>query len=150
MGSVDRALTAPATRCRQTASALGLDATVEVRLREVDCGRWAGRSLAEVETAEPDGVLSWLTDPAAHGGESVVELVERVGGWLDGLEATERIVVVTHAAVIRAAIVHAIRATPESFWRIDVAPLDQTVLNGQNGRWTLRLGGHRVRQGHAG
>jgi broad specificity phosphatase PhoE len=45
--------------------------------------------------------------------------------------------VITHAAVIRAAIVHAIEATPQSFWRIDVAPLSCTRLSGTNGRWNL-------------
>jgi broad specificity phosphatase PhoE len=45
--------------------------------------------------------------------------------------------VVTHAAVIRAAIVHAIEATPQSFWRIDVAPLSCTLLSGSESRWNL-------------
>ena len=46
-------------------------------------------------------------------------------------------VVVTHASVIRAAIVHAIEANPRSFWHIDVAPLSVTALSGNGGRWTL-------------
>jgi broad specificity phosphatase PhoE len=44
---------------------------------------------------------------------------------------------VTHASVIRAAIVHAIGAELRSFWRIDVAPLSLARLNGGAGRWTL-------------
>jgi len=45
---------------------------------------------------------------------------------------------VTHAAVIRAAIIHAIHATPESFWRIDVPPLSRTSLSASNAGWRLR------------
>jgi hypothetical protein len=40
--------------------------------------------------------------------------------------------------VIKAAIVHAIKATPESFWRIDIAPLSRTVLSGTADDWRLR------------
>ncbi len=44
---------------------------------------------------------------------------------------------VTHASVIRAAIVTAIEAEPRSFWRIDVAPLSMAKLSGHGGRWNL-------------
>ena len=47
------------------------------------------------------------------------------------------IVAVTHASVIRAAIIHAIEAGPRTFWRIDVAPLSLTRLSGNKGVWTL-------------
>jgi broad specificity phosphatase PhoE len=46
-------------------------------------------------------------------------------------------IVVTDAAVIRAAIVHAIEATPQSFWRIDVAPLSCAQVSSTGGRWNL-------------
>ncbi len=68
----------------------------------------------------------------------MLAVMTRVSAWLDALQATSGgIVAVTHASVIRAAIVHAIEAEPRSFWRIDVAPLSITRLNGNNGRWTL-------------
>jgi broad specificity phosphatase PhoE len=137
----DTYLTAPETSCRQTATALGQDATVEEALRDCDYGAWRGRTLDEVAAADRDGVTRWLTDPAAapHGGESTLDLLDRVGTWLDALPGGHRkIVAVTHPAVVKAAVVHAILATPRSFWRIDVPPLSWTVLSGQSGRWTLR------------
>ena len=109
-------------------------------LRDCDYGRWTGRALDEVQAEEPEAVAEWLRDPGAapHGGESVVALIERVAAWLDAQKATPaKIVAVTHASVIRAAIVHAIEAGPRSFWRIDVAPLSLTRLSANNGRWTL-------------
>ncbi len=45
---------------------------------------------------------------------------------------------VTHAAVVRAAVVVTLDAPPAAFWRIDIAPLTATVLRGGAGRWTLR------------
>ncbi|HEU5470549.1 MAG TPA: histidine phosphatase family protein [Actinophytocola sp.] len=138
---VDLAFTGPAVCCRQTAAALGLAPRLEARLRECDYGRWRGRTLAELSDTEPDAVREWLTDPTAtpHGGESTMDVLARVGGWLDELPSgRQRIAAVTHPSVIRAAIVHAIRATPESFWRIDIAPLSHTVLSGGSATWTLR------------
>ena len=93
-----------------------------------------------MQAEEPDDVAAWLRDPAAapHGGESLIALIERVATWLDAQAATPgRIVAVTHASVIRAAIVHAMGAAPRCFWRIDVAPLSFTRLSANNGRWTL-------------
>lgn len=133
----DLAVSSPATRCLQTAVALGLTPTTDDRLRDCDYGRWTGLTLAELSSTEPANVEAWLTDPSAapHGGESIVDLLARVGGWLDSLP-DGRTVAVTHPSVIKAAIVHAIRATPESFWRIDIGPLDRVALSGPV--WRLR------------
>jgi broad specificity phosphatase PhoE len=135
-----RAVSGPELRCRQTAELLDLQPEIEPRLRDCDYGRWRGRTLAELSDAEPRAVHEWLTDPvsAPHGGESTMDLIDRAAGWLDELPRDlGRIVAVTHPAVIKAAVVHAIRATPESFWRIDVAPLSRTALSGTADRWTL-------------
>jgi broad specificity phosphatase PhoE len=136
----DRCLTSPALRARQTAEALKLDAEIEPALRDCDYGRWTGRSLDEVQAQEPEAVAEWLQNPemAPHAGESVLALTERISTWLDAQMATPgAIVAVTHASVIRAAIVHAIEAGPRSFWRITIAPLSLTRLSGNSGRWTL-------------
>ena len=136
----DRYLTSPAERAVQTAAGLGLDAAIEPLLRDCDYGRWSGRSLDELQAQEPQAVDEWLRNPGAapHGGESLLALMERVATWLDMQKATPGVTIaVTHAAIIRAAIVHAIEAGPRTFWRIDVAPLSLTRLSGNSGGWTL-------------
>jgi broad specificity phosphatase PhoE len=39
----------------------------------------------EVQAEEPEGIIAWLTDPSAapHGGESIENLIDRVGLWMD-------------------------------------------------------------------
>lgn len=132
----DRALTDGSARCGQTAAALGLQATVEDRLADLDTGRWRGLGLDEVDPAD---LATWTTDPssAPHGGESVLALLERTRGWLQDLP-DGRTTAVTHPAVVRAVLVTALAADPASFWRIDVPPLSTTSLHGRDGRWTLR------------
>jgi broad specificity phosphatase PhoE len=141
LGRIDAAWTSPALRARQTAEALGLDAAVEPALRDIDLGRWAGRSFDDVQASEPEAVDAWTSqvDAVPHGGESVIDLLRRVEPWLDGMrQGTARVVAVTHPAVIRAAVTLAIEAGPGSFWRIDVAPLCRVSLWGNQSRWTLR------------
>jgi broad specificity phosphatase PhoE len=136
----DRCLASPALRARETAEALGLDATVEMALRDCDYGKWTGRSFEDVQTRNPKAVAEWLRNPEAapHGGESVAALIARISSWLEAQKNTPGVIVaVTHASVIRAAIVCALEAEPRSFWHIDIAPLSLTRLSGNNGRWTL-------------
>jgi broad specificity phosphatase PhoE len=147
----DRCWTSPELRTRQTAQSLRLSANVEPMLRDCDYGRWAGRRFDEVQASEPDAISSWLRDPAAapHGGEPITNLIRRVGEWLAAEQARDqRGIVVTHPAVIRAAIVHAIEAEPQSFWRIDIAPLSMTWLSGLRGRWNLSAAGCTATQRH--
>ncbi|OBG31157.1 histidine phosphatase family protein [Mycobacterium sp. E3198] len=134
-----RLLAGPEQRARETAQLLGLRAATEPRLADLRCGGWCGQTLRAVGPADLE---TWLTDPARapHGGESIVDLVGRVAGWLDSLTGNAApAVAVTHPAVIRAAILHSLDAPAKSFWGIDIAPVSRTVLHFRNGRWTLRL-----------
>jgi broad specificity phosphatase PhoE len=146
-GSLGRARhtwTGPERRATQTAEALALNAVPEPALRDCDYGRWRGRSLEELQAEEPDAIRAWLTDPhsAPHGGESICGVVHRVGAWLDTrANVGGHVVAVTHPAIVRAAIIHAIGAAASSFWRIDVAPLTYTSLRVRKGGWTLRSSG---------
>lgn len=139
--SADRAWTSPALRARQTAAALGLEAVEEAALRDADAGRWAGRRLEEVQAVEPQGVVAWLSDPdaAPHGGEALSALLIRVAAWLDARSGDGGPgIAVTHAAVIRAAILQALGAPASSFWHIDIAPLSVTELSHDGRRWAWR------------
>ena len=136
--------TSPELRTRQTAEALGLTAAPLPALCDCNYGSWTGHNFDDVLAREAAAVSNWLRDPAAKppGGESMLSLMQRVAGWLDGENGrTGPSIVVTHATIIRAAIVHAIKAGPESFWRIDIAPLSVTQLSGKDGRWNLTCAG---------
>jgi broad specificity phosphatase PhoE len=133
-------LTSPARAARETAAALGFHAEVEMALRDCDYGRWRGLASKAVAEREPGEFAAWLGDPAAapHGGESLAALVERVSDWLTQALARESATLaVTHASVVRAAIVNALGADSSAFARIDVAPLSLAKLSGHGQRWNL-------------
>jgi broad specificity phosphatase PhoE len=142
-----RHLSAPEQRALQTSRALGLQATVVDELRDCDYGRWRGQGMNKVQSEEPDGILAWLTDPSAspHGGESIEGLIRRVGKWMDEQCEIDHAIVVTHPAVIRAAIVYALRTAAQTFWRLDIPPLSLTDLRSSRGVWTLRCAGCSLR-----
>jgi broad specificity phosphatase PhoE len=135
-----RVISAPEQRTQQTAHALGLTATETPELQDCDYGLWRGRELIELQTQDPEGVAIWLADPAAspHGGESISNLIYRVGTWLDQQREDGHTIAVTHPAVIRSAVVHILNAPLQSFWRIDIAPLSLTDLRFNGKVWTLR------------
>ncbi|MFJ4782029.1 histidine phosphatase family protein [Streptomyces sp. NPDC088794] len=142
--SAARVVVSPSTRCRQTATALGLNGSEEAaELAGLDVGRWRGLTLAEVGAGEPEAVARWLADPASapHGGESVEELCARVARWLEASLATDgRTLAVVEPDVVRAVVVHALGAPAAAFWRLDVLPLTATTVSGRAGRWNVRIG----------
>lgn len=135
-----RILSAPETRAWQTAEALGSDIEIVPELGDYDFGEWQGIALADLQESAPEALAGWVDHPerSAPAGESVIALCARVGTWLDGFHEEGHFVVVTHPFVIRAAILHAIEATPASFNFIDVEPLSVVDLR-RNGRWRLRF-----------
>ena len=130
-------LASPALSAAQTAEGLGLRASPEPALRDCDFGRWTGRALSEIEAEQREALALWLSDPhaAPHGGESFAEVLLRVGAWMDALPENDAILAIAHAAVLRAAIVHAIGAPPHSLLHIDVSPLSRVRLSGGKGKW---------------
>jgi broad specificity phosphatase PhoE len=132
----------PSAAACETASLLGCGAArVEAALSDVDYGRWAGRTLAEIAADEPDAVTAWLRDPASapHGGESVTALVERAHEWLYGCDVRYDVVAIAHAAVVRAVLVTVLGASIDVFARIDVEPLRRAECTFDGARFHMRL-----------
>jgi broad specificity phosphatase PhoE len=120
----------PATSARQTADAFGLDAAPAPALADADYGAWRGKSMSEIVRDTPDDASAWLNDPfmKGHGGESFADVIKRVGTWLDALDIQGNVMAITHASVIRAALVHVMQAPPAAFFHVEPAPLSLIAL----------------------
>ena len=132
-------LVSPALRAQETASLAGLTVSGAAP-DECDFGAWAGRTLSSVAEADEDGVRAWMTDPdaAPHGGESLSALLARVRSWLATQAEQDGVAIaITHAGVVKAAVVAALDGPPLAFWRIDVSPTSITELHAHDGRWTV-------------
>lgn len=142
--AADRAWTSPALRARQTAEALSLQAADIVALRDQDLGAWAGRAFDDVQLAQPDAAHAWLVDPAVTppNGENFNAVAARVAALVDALTAEPgHTIAITHPAVIRAAILHVLKAPLSGFRFIDVEPLSLADFRSDGTRWLLRASG---------
>ncbi|WP_316149450.1 histidine phosphatase family protein [Cupriavidus sp. BIC8F] len=149
-GRPGRVLCSPARCARQTAQALGLEHCVEPALSEVAYGRWSGLLLKDVAAAEPAELSEWLSDADmnGHGGESIRAFCERVGCWIDQYPWPDGdTLVIAHASVVKAIVLHVLNAPIQAYWQLEVAPLTRTTLSGSRGRWRVTSLGSQT-QGH--
>ena len=129
------------TRIRQTSALFGGELLHVPALDEYDYGRWRGLPIDEVQNTESEALQAWLSDPDAspHGGETLTQLRQRVGQWLDSLAGSPgHFLAISHPLVIRAALMQVLQCPPSAFHLIDIEPLSAIELR-YNGRWRLRL-----------
>jgi len=141
LDGITRILASPALVASQTADALSLAATADSALADLNLGHWRGRSLKDVEAAEPEALATWMADPdfAGHGGESRAALVNRVSSWLEARCSLEgHTLAVTHPVVIQAAMLAILGAPAPAFRNIDVAPLTALHIRSDDRRWAIR------------
>jgi broad specificity phosphatase PhoE len=132
----------PEAACAETAARLGGPGDAMPRLGSCDFGSWTGRSLADVGAEDPEAIRNWLADPHAkpHGGESLSELITRVGAAIDQTDWPDgQSMVVVSPLVASAIAVYALKGPPEMILRIDVSPLGRVRLSRSTGSWRLRL-----------
>ena len=117
----------PLTRCVKLAERLCDNVIIDARLLELDFGDWEGRRFDDIDVA----VLQRWTDNFVHvappNGESFMDLCLRAGSfWQDVVDgmypASDRILIITHAGVIRALLAHILKLPPANAFqfRVDV------------------------------
>jgi len=127
-------LTSPLARARQTVQALDptANATVVEDLTDQDLGSWAGRRQSEVHKANPQ--IDWSTPSTIvpEGGECFDSVVTRVASLIERLTQhypDRPLVVVSHLALVRAAMVLALDLPNEGGFQFDVSPFSLTHLS---------------------
>lgn len=127
LAGVDRIVSSPLMRCRQTAESIGGPVELDDEWIEVDYGEFDGQPLATAGRIVWD---EWRRDPSwvPPGGESLQSLSARVAAACEALvgEAAERdVVVVSHVSPIKAATAWALAAGFALAWR---SHLDQASI----------------------
>ena len=103
----DAVWTSDLSRARETAEIAlpGQGLQVDARLREMNFGRWEGRTFAELSPDDQARLQMWVTDPTAFGapeGETWGDMMSRVSGWAADLPTAGRMAVFVHGGTIRA------------------------------------------------
>ena len=130
LGGWRRIVSSPLRRCadfaRELAAERRLPLTIEADLREVGFGAWEGKTKDELRALDAEAFAAFYRDPVHHrppGAEPLDTFVARVSDAIDRLaaeQAGEPMLIVAHAGVLRAALVHAIAAPPACMYRIEV------------------------------
>ncbi len=138
------------TRTRLTADAItaaGLPlapAAIEPDLAEQGFGTWEGSTWEDLRQAGDPHLDAFWSKPfetAPPGGESFVQVVDRVRAVVDRLTETHRgrdIIAVAHAGSIRAALTVALDLSAESVHGICLDPLSLTRIDHKADSWAVR------------
>lgn len=109
--ALDRIVTSPLLRCRRLARYIAefrdLPVVEDSRLREMNFGTWEGRAWADIPRCEIDLWGADFLNARPHGGESVAAVRARAGRALAEIAQAhwrERVLIVTHAGIIRTAL----------------------------------------------
>ncbi len=94
-------------------AAMGVQPSVDVRLREVDVGDWSGLTRDQVRERDPEGYLAWEDgrNTGYPGGESFADLGARAAGAMHDLfesHAGGTVIAVCHGGTIRAMVASAL------------------------------------------
>lgn len=132
VGPVDRVISSPLLRTRETAAAFGREVEIDERWIELDYGDYDGMPLGEVP---PEIWARWRSDVhfCPPGGETLHDLGLRVRAALDELAAEASLgegttVVVTHVSPVKAAVGWAVGGGDDISWRLWVAPASITRI----------------------
>lgn len=129
VGPVDRVVTSPLVRARETAAVFGLPVEIDERWIEIDYGEYDGRPLADVPV---EVWKQWRADldfcpPSGESMRAVAARVREACAALAAEAAEGNVVVVSHVSPIKAAVAWALGAADEVMWRLylDVASISR-------------------------
>lgn len=137
----------PRRRAQQTAAAIAAITDAEIvtsyDIDEVDFGEWSGRTF--VQLADDPGWRRWneqRSSARTPAGESIADIQTRVLRHLQQLQDVypgRFIVIVTHAEVIRAVVLHWLEAAVDGYHRLVISPASWTRVS--IGDWGVRIDG---------
>jgi broad specificity phosphatase PhoE len=140
-----RIVSSPLLRCAATArfvgERLGVHVETDEQLIEIAHGTWEGRYRDEIAASDPERFRTWREHPehvGFDGGETLEAVLTRWREFAATLvDARGDILVVTHDAVVRCALLEAMERPLDDFWRVHVENAAFAVLHGEGKRLVL-------------
>lgn len=142
---LDAIYSSPMERALQTAEPLARNANLEVKesqaLNEIDFGDWTGKTFDELSSDDVWRRFNTRRSATAiPGGESFLEVQNRIVKELNTIASRHvngRVAVVTHADVIRAAVLNFSGMPVDLIERIEISPCSVTAVALDDERVTL-------------
>lgn len=136
-GSIQAIYSSPQERALETACAIaaaaGQDVRVAAELDEIDYGEWTGRSVDSLSSSQRWHSFNSLRSiTRIPQGESILEVQARIVGFMQVLcqrHAETALALVSHADVIRAALVYYMGVPLDLMLRFAVSPASLAVID---------------------
>jgi len=119
-------------------------------LVDMEFGEWAGKTTAQVQKSDPEGLIAWRFTPHQHrmpGGETLQEVQSRVVAAVEEIVSAEQgrgICMVADAIPVKAAMSHFLNEDLSMFW---ITPAQESaalsIITWEEGEHTLALVGSR-------
>jgi alpha-ribazole phosphatase len=133
-------------RTRETAEiisrVINLEVGLDSRLREMDFGRWEGKTFNEIYLQDREEFNNWFNHPVDYiipGGESFGSLVDRAGEAIKEIYGRHEgnIAVVTHGGVIKAILYHWQLIGAKELWGGGTTPGSIAILDVDNKEYEI-------------
>lgn len=141
---IARIISSPLWRCLATARFVAdrVDRTIEIDplLSEIAHGTWEGRYRDEISENDRERYRRWRLDPASvgfDGGETLGDVQHRWLAFTKAFEDRGDTLVVTHDAVVRAAVVTAMNRPLDDLWRVRVHNASFAIFDVHDDEWKL-------------
>lgn len=146
---IGAAYTSDLNRAAETAQAILDGRAVELclapELREFSYGQWEGLTYHDIEHLYPAqfaDMQSRRLDFAPPGGESMDQLIDRVGGFLSQMQQhhpNQTVLMVAHGGSLRAAIVALLELPRRAAWSLWLATASLSIIDIRPDNMVLRL-----------
>jgi broad specificity phosphatase PhoE len=140
----ERIISSPMQRTRATAmfvaERLNLPLETDDALIEIAHGTWEGRLRDEIAANDPARYATWRERPAEvsfEEGESLRDVAARWSRFRAFLTIDAPTLLVTHDAIVRAALLDIAKRPLSDFWSIQVENAAYAVVEVEGDRWTL-------------
>jgi len=136
--------TSPMERTRETADpiaqACGAALHVEEAINEINFGEWSGARISELD--QRPAFVRWNAgrdQACCEDGESMIEVQARVLRWMERVvvSGASAVVAVSHADVIKAAVMVTLGLSPRSHDRLEISPGSLSCIAGSS--WGYKL-----------
>jgi alpha-ribazole phosphatase/probable phosphoglycerate mutase len=114
----------------------GLPLELDARLREMNFGRWDGRSWSEIERDDAKILHAWMerwSETTTPDGEGARTVLERAIDWINDVATPNnhgrQIITVSHAGWIRAAVTHLTKRDIARMFEIPVDHAHATIID---------------------
>lgn len=137
----DVIVSSPSQRCRLLADYFNFDYQTDERLREMNFGNWEMKKWTDIPEDEINPWYKDFINIKASGGENLLEMQNRVLSFWNELiqkKDTNKILIITHAGVIRLILQNVLQFPLENMFNLQIDYGKKVIINVDEGMFSVK------------